>query len=50
MKSFKLFIEELTGVPVNNIAHSGQTQIAKYDPLLKLKMFRRKPKKTSNKK
>lgn len=46
MKSFKLFIEEMgvSGVPVNNIANSGKTAIAKYDPLLKMKMFRRKPK------
>lgn len=49
MKSFKMFVEELSGVPVNNVAHSGQTQIAKYDPVLK-KMFRRNPKKTFNKK
>jgi|APGre2960657404_1045060.scaffolds.fasta_scaffold134360_2 hypothetical protein len=49
MKSFKMFVEELSGVPVNNVAHSGQTQIAKYDPVLK-KMFRRKSKKAFNKK
>jgi len=33
----------VSSVPVNNIAHSGKTQIARYDPLLK-KMYRRKPK------
>jgi type IV secretory pathway TrbD component len=44
-----MFVEELSGVPVNNVAHSGQTQIAKYDPVLK-KMFRRKSKKAFNKK
>jgi hypothetical protein len=46
MKTFKIFVEEMgtNGVAVNNIAHSGKTQIAKYDPLLKMKMFRRKPK------
>ena len=49
MKSFKMFVEELSGVPANNVAHSGQTQIAKYDPILK-KMFRRNPKKAFNKK
>lgn len=45
MKSFKTFVEEMgAGVPANNIAHSGATKIAKYDPLLKMKLFRRKPK------
>jgi hypothetical protein len=46
MKSFKIFVEEMgvSGVAVNNIANSGKTQIAKYDPLLKFKMYRRKPK------
>lgn len=44
MKSFKVFVEEMGvgGAPANNVAHSGATKIAKYDPLLKMKMFRRK--------
>lgn len=37
MKTFKQFSEE---VPVNNI---GSGAIAKYDPIMKFKMFRRKP-------
>jgi hypothetical protein len=50
MKSFKVFIhlrEEMgvASVPVNNIAHTGKTQIARYDPLLKIKLIRRKLKK-----
>lgn len=51
MKTFKQFIEEDGmgvggGVPVNNIAGSGAQKIAKYDPIMKFKMFRRKPKKS----
>jgi hypothetical protein len=44
MKTFKKFIEEMGvgGVPANNIAGSGADSIAKYDPMLKGKMFRRK--------
>lgn len=49
MKTFKEFIEEVSigggDVPANNIAHDGATAIAKYDPLLGAKMFRRKSKK-----
>jgi len=37
MKTFKQFSEE---VPVNNM---GSGAIAKYDPVMKFKMFRRKP-------
>jgi len=54
MKTFKKFVEEISGgdggdaggdsVPANNIAHTGATSIAKYDPILGLKMFRRKKK------
>lgn len=44
MKTFKQFVAEM-GVPVSNIAHSGATAVAKYDPIMKFKMFRRKPKK-----
>jgi len=52
MKTFKEFVEfvELAeegmgagGVPANNIANSGATAIAKYSPVMKFKMFRRKP-------
>lgn len=49
MKTFKEFLDEMEGgdsVPANNIAHTGATAIAKYDPLLGTgKMFRRKKKK-----
>jgi hypothetical protein len=51
MKTFKEFVDiqedGMGGVPVNNIAGSGATKIAKYDPIMKFKMFRRKPKKQS---
>lgn len=40
MKTFKEFFTE--EVPVNNM---GSGAIAKYDPIMKFKMFRRKPKK-----
>lgn len=45
MKTFKVFVETMGvgGAPANNIANSGKTQIARYDPLLKMKMYRRKP-------
>jgi len=49
MKTFKEFIELVEdgvgagGVPANNIANSGATAIAKYSPIMKFKMFRRKP-------
>lgn len=48
MKSFKQFVEEINvneDMPVNNIAGSGATRIAKYDPIMKFKIFKRKPKK-----
>jgi hypothetical protein len=45
MKTFKEFISIEEEVPASNIAHSGATQIAKYDPIMKFKVFRRKPKK-----
>lgn len=52
MKTFKQFLELEEdgmgvggGVPANNIAGTGSTAIAKYDPIMKFKMFRRKPKK-----
>lgn len=47
MKTFKKHIEEM-GVPANNIAGTGATSIAKYDPVMKLAMYRRKPKKHKN--
>jgi hypothetical protein len=49
MKTFKEFVELAEegmgagGVPANNIANSGATAIAKYSPVMKFKMFRRKP-------
>ena len=51
MKTFIEFIHEMAmgGIPTNNVAHSGQTNIAKYDPIMKFKMFRRKPKKKEKK-
>lgn len=45
MKTFKEFITEDGEVPANNVANSGATAIAKYDPVVKFKTFRRKPKK-----
>lgn len=45
MKTFKEFIAEDGEAPANNVANSGATAIAKYDPIMKFKMFRRKPKK-----
>ena len=45
MKTFKQFLEMLSAVPANNIANTGSQHIAKYDPIMKFKMFRRKPKK-----
>jgi len=47
MKTFKDYINEMGvggAVPTNNIAHTGATAIAKYDPILG-KMYRRKNKK-----
>jgi len=41
MKTFKKFIEEM-GMAANVIS---SPHIAKYDPIMKFKMFRRKPKK-----
>lgn len=58
MKTFKQFMDEMsvgggeaisTDVPANNIAHSGASSIDKYDPILGLKMYRRKKKKKENK-
>lgn len=52
MKTFKEFIQTYMedAVPVNAIASgTGPTHIAKYDPLMKFKMFRRKPKKGAKK-
>jgi len=47
MKTFKEFINEdgmgAGAIPANNVANSGATAIAKYDPIMKFKMFRRKP-------
>jgi hypothetical protein len=48
MKTFKEFLEEM--IAVNNIANSGAEHIAKYDPIMKFKMFRRKPKHKKGKK
>ena len=44
MKKFKEFAEE---VPANNM---GSGAIAKYDPIMKFKMFRRTKKKTKKEK
>jgi len=52
MKKFKEFLEEIhinEEMPVNNIAASGATHIAKYDPIMKFKIFRRKNKKGAKK-
>jgi hypothetical protein len=46
MKTFKDFLEEMymsEDMPVNNIAGSGATRIAKYDPIMNFKIFKRKP-------
>lgn len=48
MKTFKQFLEEQEvseDMAANNIAGTGATQIAKYDPIMKFKIFRRKPRK-----
>lgn len=45
MKTFKEFLLAAEEVAANNIANSGSTKIAKYDPVMKFKMFKRKPKK-----
>lgn len=49
MKKFKEFAETEVQeeVPVNNM---GSGAIAKYDPVMKFKMFRRKPVKNKKKK
>lgn len=50
MKTFKEFLQTEDAMPVNTIAAgTGPTAIAKYDPLMKFKMFRRKPKKGAKK-
>lgn len=54
MKTFKQFVDEMSvggggAVPANNVAHTGATAVAKYDPLLGAKMFRRKIKKKKEK-
>lgn len=52
MKTFKEFLQMQSedAMPVNTIAAgTGPSAIAKYDPLMKFKMFRRKPKKGAKK-
>lgn len=47
MMTFKQFLDELDtmreDMAVNNIAGSGATHIARFDPLLRSKLYRRKP-------
>ena len=50
MKPFKQYLEEQfelsEDVAANNVAHSGAQHIAKYDPIMRFKMFRGKPRRT----